>query len=373
MARLSGYLTGQMANPSYGGMLTQGIGQGMQGISDAYAMKRQRHAGESINAILGTNPNDPNAIRSAQAVGHQTGQDPRAVQGMIDKAKNQRAIQIRQEREEVNAVLRQEKAERDKAIFKERMASANYDKEQKTSEAATGQAVDLGLKRYNASPDKLQNILDAAGEDRPAVEQAILDQEKRKEDLEEIAKGRRANRPYSKEELSKMGKLEGMEVPLERYEVNKQEPRAKAALERSYQVAYDASIRAGNATPRAPKVPTPSDVTSAVTVINAMEVDTDREVERNLTSFKDFSLGMDEERPGLAATLAMRLATVRKNDPSYIVSKKGLEGMRDEILAEMSGDVPEEGGARSLAELQTALETGQHLTAEELDRLDASL
>ena len=40
MARLSGYLSSQMANPAYGGMLSKSVSGGMQGIQDQLEKKR---------------------------------------------------------------------------------------------------------------------------------------------------------------------------------------------------------------------------------------------------------------------------------------------------------------------------------------------
>lgn len=85
-------ITGQLANPVYGGMLSQGIAGGMQGISDAYAKRRENNAFDSISTMLTqADPDDPNVQQSVLAVARQTGVDPLKAQELIYQAQSRAA------------------------------------------------------------------------------------------------------------------------------------------------------------------------------------------------------------------------------------------------------------------------------------------
>lgn len=237
MAKLSGYLTGQLANPSYGGMLSRGIQGSMQGISDAYAQKRQRQGMESMNAILSNaDPLDPNTVQSVQDVARQMHLDPNKAQAMIQNAQGQK-------RQQEQAVRAQEAAK----LQQERMTMARdvhqYNQGLRKTAEAEKAAIKAGITMYNTAPEKVETILqNTPPEHRAAVQEAVSQSIAFKEQLRKVKEETVKREPFKTATLDEMAKVQGMEIPLSIYEKNKAEPGAKATLMRQFNAAQQASL-----------------------------------------------------------------------------------------------------------------------------------
>jgi hypothetical protein len=257
MAKLSGYLTGQMANPSYGGMLGQNIQGGMQGISDSFAAKKQRQGMDSITQILAQDVSNPQVRDSALSVARQMNIPAPQVQGMIDKARNQQALQqgqVRQDeaakRAEASAVLQQEQAGRaqEQAVRAQENHVAQqslnkYNEEQRALAEKQKKITQVAVAAYDKDPETYKKLLEQIpAEFRGEVEQAISRKITLDEQVEAAKEERKKREPMSKERLDQMKTHPEMEDAIAQYELDPTAPGAKARLVRQYEQVTAAAV-----------------------------------------------------------------------------------------------------------------------------------
>lgn len=232
MARLSGYLTGRMANPTYGGMLGRNIQGGMQGISDAISQRKQRDAYDSMTSMLTAgDANDPRVVESVQAVARQMNVDPLQAQKLIDNAQAQK--------------LRQEQAERAKSTHQMMKATHQYNQTVRAQKTADDNAIKAVMAVYSKDPEAARAALDKLPPERQeAAAQALAKRIQYDAQLKSWEDAQTSREPFSQTQLDSMAKLPGMETAIETYETMKKEPGAKANLMRQYSSAFQASLYA---------------------------------------------------------------------------------------------------------------------------------
>jgi len=237
MARLSGYLTGRMANPTYGGMLSQNIHGGMQGISDAIAQRKQRDAFDSITSMLsGADPTDPRVVESAQAVGRQMQQDPLVVQQLINQ-------QQAQQRQQEQAQRAQEQAVRAQANHQMIKATHEYNQQMRANKTADDNAIKGIMSVYSKDPEAARAALDKLPPERQeAAATALAKRIQYDAQLAAWDDTVKSRKPLTDAQLESMSKLPGMETAIETYKSMKEEPGAKANLLRQYNQAFQASL-----------------------------------------------------------------------------------------------------------------------------------
>lgn len=237
MARLSGNLTGRLANPAYQGMLSQGIYGGMQGISDAMAARKERHALESQMAILqNSDITDSRVQESIMAVGRQMGQNPLIGKQLIDR-------QLQEKRQQEAAVRAEEAAERQKEAMQMQRTMQQYRIDELEYEKAARSARAKAVNAYKNSPENLDKVLATIpAEHLEYAKEGITNARQydaAKMTLEDKIKERT---PYTEDDLAPLREMQEMELALKRYEQEKNEPGAKARLNEAYRNAYNARL-----------------------------------------------------------------------------------------------------------------------------------
>lgn len=230
MARLSGFLTGQMANPGYMGQLGGTIRSGMQTIGDAYAAKRRRHAHESINAMLSSgDPTDPNVIQSVQAVGQQTGQDPNEVQQMVYAAQANKR--------------QQEEALRSAERFRMQKVLHDYNMELRAKSTQERKAVERAMRRLSENPGDVDKALKGTNPEHiPAVQDALNRHLMYQSNVQKYKDQMQERTPFTSEFLDVVRKTPGMENALEIYEAGPTAPGAKGRLWSAWSQAHNRNL-----------------------------------------------------------------------------------------------------------------------------------
>lgn len=356
MARLSGYLAGQLANPSYSGMLGQNIQGGMQGIADSFGAKRERQAQDSmITMLTNFDPNDPKVIDSVMAVGRQTGQDPKSVLALVQNAQ----AQAREKAQETRAVAGEGRAVRGDAIREIQLKMAQEDqarqaesmqmaredqKIQMANHAMTvsnfkwnqslqqkavqqSNAVNAVMKIYDTDPAKAEEaVQNVPGEFQTEVLSAIQGRKKHDSDMatyREEAQLRDGLSPDTLKAIASEGKAG--ELIVKAYEGTKGEGKSAAAAQALS--AYNKIVEnkgyvlsGGRGEEDKPDQPSEWEATSAENTIRELEgsgiwnlAEGGVEVPSELMGKKDG----DKIKPGL---LAIEAAKAKKNDDTFQIT-----------------------------------------------------
>lgn len=237
MARLSNYLIGNLANPGFGGMLSQGLSSGMQGIGEAYAQKRQRHAMESMTSMLTqADPTDPNVVRSVLDVANQMNVDPQVALGMVNQQQGMHMQKQQAQRQQEAAVRAAEQHEWSKL-------EQDYRTRMRAEEQVQKKYTESVLKQIGGDYSKTEKAIESVPEKyRELARDSVQRQMQFETNRESLAESRRKREPIPEEVLEAMAKTPGMENAIEVYRKDPNSPNAKGILEYAYGNAHKAQL-----------------------------------------------------------------------------------------------------------------------------------
>lgn len=256
--KLSGYLTGQMANPTYGGMLNRTVQGGYQQVYDQMALKKARRAQESALAMLqNADPTDPRVQQSVMDVYRQMNQNPTEAQALIDNAVGKKY----QSEEQARAVERQ-------ALLKERQVWGRLNHEYQQTKIAEDKAIrghkGQALRTYMETGDVDAALVGVPDDYKDEVQQAVTRKVSTDYTLDIMQQARKNNAPVKDEVLEKITELyPELKKSVEIYKTDPNAPRANENLQTAIRTAFAASLQATS-----DRLPTTGELEAALKMID---------------------------------------------------------------------------------------------------------
>lgn len=324
MPKLSGYLTSQLANPAYSGMLSQGVAQGMQGISNAIAENRQKRAWDSMSTMLtGADPSDPNVIQSVQAVGRQMNQDPLAVRELIMKAQDQQ--------------MQKESAARAKEQHQWGAATAKWQEHLRTEALRKDNAIKAGMAVYAKTGDEEKALQSVPPEYQDQVRQRFANKlryDLAKEKHEEYLK---AGEPVDEELLKYYESLspeaeQAVQTYRKQLETGVAPRTAAASLKRFVDEQQRRTLYPTKKTETKPKAVNASDIKAAEAYITTLGIET------VTPSWMPALFGNKDLSEEQLAIAAHKLAYEMKNNPDREWNKEAVTSVVRSAFAETQSE-----------------------------------
>ena len=352
MPKLSGYLTSQLANPAYGGMLSQGVASGMQGISNAIAERKQRQALDSMTTMLtNADPSDPNVIQSVQAVGRQMDQNPLLVRDMILKAQDQK--------------MQTEAAARAKEQHQWSSATAKWNEHLRTEALREDNAIKAGLAVYAKTGDEEKALQSVPPEYQDEVRSRFANKLRYEQAREEHKEYLQEGKPVSEELLKYYETLSPeaeQAVATYREQVkNGVAPRtAASALSKFIDSQQTSQLYKRTSKTPAVKIPTPSDIKAAGQMIQTMEALQKPGWLDDIASLGGASNAYEQN----LATAAQHLAYEMKNNPELPWTKDRVEATVSSAFSNGNKEAEETGLSEDL--INQAMELNPGMSREEV-------